>query len=238
MKTWDINKHSVILRDEFEVYEVYYGEKMENMDDKVIEKICSIAISENNCKQLYDCEGNKIEKTARYTRTINLRYRNIRKEKNLHDEKLSVVWILVGISKGKEGKILQVGRNCSLTRMLSSDIRKDVKEILEGVSNSKYCKLCNTYEELVFFEVNIEKYLSKDNVFQQLFGEISLAKMENFHLYSLYQTIRASYVEGKIAAMGRCKKENIKDEKNMWCPSPGGIDGSVCDYWLEKSNIV
>jgi hypothetical protein len=207
---------------------------IENIDSIVLEKVCSITIDDEKKKLLFDCKGNAIKITPRYTRAINMRYREKREKNGLQDKELSVVWILVGV-KGEKKKILQVGRNCSLTRMLSSDIRKDVKEIIGDAPNSRYNNLCNGYNELIFYEIRISDFLENDGVFKEMFGGVPLEKIENSDLCSAYHTIRASYVEGKVAAIGMCKKMKKNDEQNMWCPSPGGIDGDIYTYWSKNT---
>lgn len=77
--------------------------------------------------------------------------------------------------------------------------------------------------------------MENDGVFKEMFGGVPLEKIENSDLCSAYHTIRASYVEGKVAAIGMCKKMKKNDEQNMWCPSPGGIDGDIYTYWSKNT---
>ena len=76
---------------------------IESIDSKVLEKVCSITIDDEKNKLLFDCNGDAIKITARYTRAINMRYRKNREKNGLRDEEISVVWILVGV-KGEKRK--------------------------------------------------------------------------------------------------------------------------------------
>ena len=78
---------------------------IENIDSIVLEKVCSITIDDEKKKLLFDCKGNAIKITPRYTRAINMRYREKREKNGLQDKELSVVWILVGVKGEKKENI-------------------------------------------------------------------------------------------------------------------------------------
>lgn len=185
--------------------------------------ICTIRI-ENNIMKLYD--GNRQEIDSNSTRSLNINYRRKRKIRTEDDES-PVVWVLVGKNMPDEEVYLQVGQSKNLTRMLSNDIRKDVNELLDEKLNeesSKYKKLLGKYTQLEFYEIDLDAYDYED------FIEKNIPEDEN--LKKVYLTIRAAYVEGKIAAEKNCKEKN--SEHGIWNPSPIGLDGYFYMYFKNK----
>ncbi len=209
-----------------------------------LRSICSILQTENEIC-LYDCKNQKVfsidnEKieylhsgiiqtfssnaidTIRYASTVNKSFRDTYiKDKNYN---LSSVWVLIGLNSDKKDKqILQVGKSKNCECMLINDINPDVHSIITS-SGNKYGNL--SYENLSFYQIDINAYLEKDNHIHHILKEIC---PEDENLKSAYYNIKASYVEGKIASS---IKENATD--TLWHKSPTGIDGDIYNYF--KSN--
>ena len=194
------------------------------MNDYQIE-ICKIIIeknTENNTekKTLYDCNNQEIKTTN----TMNRRYRTKRKN-FISEENVAVVWILLAIDESEKEHYIQVGQNRNLTRMLSGDIGPDINEILNN--RNKYSDLTSKYNTLIFYEINLSKYLV--NIFDK---DIPLIPSDD-NFKKIYWTIIASCAEGKLAAEYKCKKEG-KTDTRMWNPSPTGLDGYFYLYYNSK----
>ncbi len=217
----------------------FFSEKFINLNGKIVGKymnanvnemqynipkyqICKILIDKDNGKKIwYDCQDEEIKSTN----AMNRHYRRKRKE-NILEEDVSTVWILSAREKDKKQNYIQVGRSKNLKRMLSGDIRLDVKEIINTnneFGGTKYNKLIEKYSELIFFEVDLEKYF---------FNNFTVNIPEDTNLKKIYWSIIAAWAEGKIAAENNCKKDSIDDDR-MWNPSPDGLDGYFYSYYRE-----
>ncbi len=188
-------------------------------------KICSLK-KENNTWSLYDCcnpnnnLGNPYSWKKRFPPTMNTHYRDYRK--GILDGDNPNVWVLKGKDKIDEST-LQVGRTKNLERLLSHDIKGDIYDFFLKNMNNKYGKLkVSKYDELTFYEVDIEEYLKDDTTFISMYKKCP----SDEDLKSAYLLIRAAYVEGKIA----CKECNGRD--SMYTPST--LDGCYYAYWKKQ----
>lgn len=189
-------------------------------------KICSIEVEENNKMTLHDCNGNEIKSTN----VMNRRYRKSRRLRSTEEDN-PVVWVLIGKDIIPQEKYLQVGQSKNLTRMLSGDIRPDVNEILSKngrCNGSKYSKLASKYSKLTFYEIDFEDY---DLAEVDFVGNMP----QDEDLKKAYLSMKASFIEGKIAAEKCCgAKEN---GGGIWNASPSGLDGYFYSYFKNKSKM-
>ncbi len=188
------------------------------LDNTCLNKICSIE-KKNNTWVLYDCDDESIRIPAEdsiFPSSMNMRYRNKRSNDGKVENDSSVVWILVGYTDKENCIYEQVGRNNSLTNMLA-EIKEDIKCFYFG--KKKYVNLKGKqYTKLVFYEVDIDKYLESDDLFKQLFTEVP----KDPSLYLAYRYNKAAYVEGKIGAL-------TKADGNMYHES--GLDKYYYGYF-------
>ena len=95
----------------------------------------------------------------------------------------AVIWILCGV-KGKDEKVMQIGINKSVRLMLKNELNKNRGYILNGLlmqdgTARKKAKITGRqrryetegkalrdwdYDSLVFYELNIEKYLKMTKI--------------------------------------------------------------------------
>lgn len=161
------------------------------MDEQGYIQICSIK-KEKGVWNFYDCKNDMLPSPSEeriFTSAMKRRYY----EKIQKREKgISTVWVLVGFKEDGGETWEQVGRTKDLKNSLD-EIRENVKQFYN--SDKKYGALKNKkYHKLVFYEVDIDKYLQDDLLFKAMYGE---PPKDSF--FSLaYYFIRAAYVEGKL----------------------------------------
>lgn len=173
-----------------------------------------------------DCNGDKVYpskkgKDFQFNRDINSSYR---KKADIDSVNLSKVWLLVG-EKDKKEELLQVGRSESLKCMLENDINRDTKSIVYKLKN-KYGNLIDNYSALIFYEVDIDKYLDYNDEIFELLKKTEIN--DNLYLRQAYYKIKASFVEGKIAS-----DENVKEK--LWNYSRG-LDKEFYYCYCDKKN--
>ena len=183
-----------------------------------IYQICKIEFKDN-AHFLLDCNNSII----RSTNAMNRRYRIVRRQTIL-EEDMALVWILTGIHKdSKEKKIIQVGQCKNLTQMLSGDIRKDIKKIINaGNSDNKYSKLHKEFTELSFYEVELDDFDIGAIGVKLIFPEDTLFK-------KIERAIKAAYVEAMIAFVNDCLF--TESGCGIWNPSTIGLDGYFYSYF-------
>lgn len=187
------------------------------MDDGFQKRICSIK-KENNNWNLYDYEDKLLRRPSANTyfpSSLNMRYRIKRKE-FFEDEDTSCVWILIG-KKNSITKWIQVGRTKNLKNLLSNDIKEDIKEFYSG--NGKYGQLQDKYTELIFFEIDILKYIRVDKVAHTILGKAPINK----YLRQAYFVNCAAYIEGKLA---------FQNKPELY--SPATLDSCYFNYFKSK----
>ncbi len=182
-------------------------------------KICSIKVGKNNKMTLRDCNGIEVKSTN----AMNRHYRKSRLLHNIEDDN-PVVWVLIGENRNVKEKYLQVGQSKNLTRMLSGDIRPDVNEILSK-SGSKYSDLASKYSKLAFYEIEFKDYDLEEIDF---IGNMP----QDEELKKAYLSMKASFIEGKIAAEKCCGAKGVED--GIWNASPSGLDGYFYSYFKNK----
>lgn len=163
------------------------------MNEEVYVKICSIQLK-NDSWYLCDCNDEKLplpSKERIFSSAMKKRY--LKKRKGRKD--LSTVWVLVGVTNENKGICEQVGRTKDLINSLN-EIRENIKDFYNS-NNGKYGILKNkNYKEIVFYEVDIDKYLKDDELFIRTYGEAP----RDTYLSLAYYFLRAAYVEGKIGS--------------------------------------
>lgn len=195
-----------------------------DIDEISKEMICKVKLNKDKykykdkyCWELYDCNERYLQVLSderRFSQLMKRRYLEKKKHKN---NDVSTVWILVGISKTCEKNCEQVGRTTDLINTLN-EIREDIKDFYRN--GKKYGGLKKNYTELVFYEVDIDKYMENDESFKTMYGNVP----EDEHLLSAYCLIRAAYVEGKLGFI---------TSANMYRKSP--LDGYFYEYIKKKS---
>lgn len=150
------------------------------IDEISKEIVCSICL-QNETWNLYDCKGDELPSPSAeriFSSAMKLRYQN--KQRNKKSD-TSTVWILVGITEDNEKICEQVGRTKDLKNTLD-EIKDNIKKFL-NTDDGKYGKLKRkNYKELVFYEVDIDKYLENDKLFIELYGNAPSDK----HLSAAY----------------------------------------------------
>lgn len=193
--------------------------KVVMMSEEIYRKICSIRKDDNNW-ELLDCEGNILRTPDRksfFPSSMNKRYRSKRKEYIDYEDE-SCVWVLIGQNSSSENWI-QVGSTKSLKNLLSNDIKEDIKEFYS--EEGKYANLSKKYEELTFYEVDVEKFLKKDKNAKNILGE----KPKDKNLALAYSFICAAYIEGKLSF-----------ENNPELYHPSTLDGYYHAYFRDRAN--
>lgn len=163
------------------------------MNEKIYKKICSL-ILENGSWYLYDCSDNKLKQLSEEGNFPYAMKRNyLNKRKGRID--ISTVWVLVGFTDDKE-VYEQVGRTKDLINSLN-EIRENVKDFYNN-EDGKYGVLKKReYKKIVFYEVDIDKYIETDELFLKTYGE----PPKDEFLSLAYYFIRAAYVEGKLGSV-------------------------------------
>ena len=185
--------------------------------DGLIYKVCSIK-KEIETWKFYDLEGKQLREPSENTyfpSSMNRRYRAKRKG-NAIDEDISCVWFLIG-KKNNASRWVQVGRTSNITNMLSNDIKNDIKEFYSG--HGRYGELQKKYTELIFYEVDIEKYIKTDTEALKILGTSPI----DMNLRMAYFINCAAYIEGKMAF------EHTPDLYN-----PSILDGCYYRYFKDK----
>lgn len=181
------------------------------------EIICSIRL-QNETWHFYDCNGDELREPSKksiFSSAMKKRYLKKRKNKQID---ISTVWILVGIIDENKKICEQVGRTKDLINSLN-EIKDNVKDFFYD-EDGKYGVLRQkNYKELIFYEVDIDKYIEKDKLFIELYGNAP----DNVHLSSAYYFIRAAYVEGKLG----CDTSASMYHKSS-------LDGYFYDYYKKK----
>ena len=190
------------------------------MAEEIYRKICSIR-KDDNIWEFLDCEGNILRTPDRksfFSSSMNKRYRSKRKE-YIDYEDASCVWVLIGKNSSSENWI-QVGSTKNLKNLLSNDIKEDIKEFYS--EEGKYANLSTKYEELTFYEVDVEKFLKKDKNAKNILGE----KPKDKNLVLAYSFICAAYIEGKLSF-----------EKNPELYHPSTLDGYYHAYFMGQGKL-
>ena len=185
------------------------------MNDGMYLRICAIR-KNNNGWEFSDCNGESLKAPdgkSIFTSSMNKRYRKERK-KYIVDENTACVWFLMGKADNGKETCIQVGRTKNLTNLLSNDIKEDIKNFYSGVG--KYGKLKEKYNELVFYEVDVNRIIKKDKDAKKILE----SKPENKNLGLAYSVICAAYVEGKLS---------FEKEAELYCPST--LDGYYYAYF-------
>ncbi|MCR4740820.1 MAG: hypothetical protein K5886_11260 [Lachnospiraceae bacterium] len=192
------------------------------MEKGLYKKICSLK-KEDNIWNLYDWDGkplrnpspNTSSPNAYFPKSLNQRYRNIRKTYGI-DEDISCVWFLTGKKNGRE-EWIQVGRTKTLNNMLSSDIKEDIKAFFYGTG--KYGELGKEYSELIFYEIDVIRYIEADKEAQGIFGKMP----DDKNLKLAYLVNCAAYIEGK---------ESFENNAVIYVPST--LDGYYHRYFKDR----
>ena len=187
------------------------------MNDGMYLRICAIR-KNNNGWEFSDCNGESLkapDEKSIFTSSMNKRYRKERK-KYIVDENTACVWFLRGKADNGDITCIQVGRTKNLTNLLSNDIKEDIKNFYSGVG--KYGKLKEKYNELVFYEVDVNQIIKEDNDAKQILG----SKPKDKNLGLAYSVICAAYVEGKLS---------FEKKAELYCPST--LDGYYYTYFKE-----
>lgn len=183
-------------------------------------KICVIEKDEKSVKVYFSDDSFESINDISLNRRMNLKYRQYRlKEEengNIQNDDLSTVWILIA-----DNEVLQVGRNKNLNCMISGDLNPNRNAIVFRNKGSKYGKLLYSYNRIYFYEVCIDKYLESDDELSRWLKQKGYQEGEAKELIAMNYYIKASYVEGKIAAL---------TEASMWNCS-GGIDGDIYKFY-------
>ena len=183
-------------------------------------KICTIIRKKDGQPEVQDCEGNKVnyldcEKKdvdskdknkpkviARQPNAgINKKYRENRN--GLQNADHSNVWVLIG-KKDDNGspEVIQVGQTLSLERQIE-ELNVNRNAVIfndkKNVNLKKYGGLLDTYNELSFYEVNLDDYFD-DNEFKNIFNT------EKFNDNAIFYYVKSLFVEGKIAALTGAEK--------------------------------
>lgn len=176
-------------------------------DNKRFTTICKITADTNNCRN----------------RKWNNSYRIKRnKMKQFPAPEQPVIWLLCGETKDEE-VVIQIGRSKSLKSMFK-ELNRNRYQIISRTGKYKNAgdSLYNsTYSALTFYELNINSYLENEKEAADLLPETA---PQNRNLNFSYLKIRASYAEGKLAYETNANKQ-------MWRPSPTGIDGDIFEYF-------
>ena len=175
------------------------------MNDGMYLRICAIK-KNNNGWEFLDCNRESLkapDEKSIFTSSMNKRYRNT-----------ACVWFLMGKADNGKETCIQVGRTKNLTNLLSNDIKEDIKNFYSGVG--KYGKLKEKYNELVFYEVDVNRIIKEDKDAKKILG----SKPENKNLGLAYSVICAAYVEGKLS---------FEKEAELYCPST--LDGYYYAYF-------
>lgn len=190
--------------------------------------ICSLVKKDEDQWEFKDCKGESLRRPtdgSYFTSAMKSRYEGWRKRKNLRKD-ISTVWVLIGMKKGGEKTIIQVGRTTDIVNTLN-EVREAVKRFYRN-NDKKYGSLMGEeYIKYIFYEVNIDEYLKEDALFKKVYGKVSEAPEDKFLLLA-YHYIRAAYVEGKIGYEAR--------EKGGFClyhKSP--LDGYYYDYFEQAA---
>ncbi len=156
-------------------------------------KICSIK-KRGDTWILYDTDGEEIRvpsESGYFSSALNRRYRNKRKSIIANDD-ISCVWFLIG-NKNGSSKWIQVGRTKNLTNLLSNDVKEDIKDLYFG--KGMYGELKEYYDELSFYEIDVERYIKGDEKLRSIMGKMP----RNKYLRYAYLVNCAAYLEGKLA---------------------------------------
>lgn len=173
--------------------------KQQELERILEEKFIIISSLEKNEAgwSLFDCNGERLrtpDKNSYFPSSMYGRYANKTKIDFYND--VSRVWALIGITNDDIVSWIQVGRSKNRSNMLSDDIKDDIKDFLfSDELNGKYGKHRKSFRTMVFLEVNIKKYLGKDDIFYKTFGVVS----EKNVFSPAYYCLLAAYVEGKLA---------------------------------------
>ena len=187
------------------------------MNDGMYLRICAIR-KNNNGWEFSDYNGESLkapDEKSIFTSSMNKRYRKERK-KYIVDENTACVWFLRGKADNGDITCIQVDRTKNLTNLLSNDIKEDIKSFYSGVG--KYRKLKEKYNELVFYDVNVNRIIKEDKDAKKIFG----SKPKDNNLGLAYSVIWDAYVEGKLS---------FEKEAELYCPST--LDGYYYAYFKE-----
>lgn len=103
--------------------------------------ICSLVKKDEDQWEFKDCKGESLRRPtdgSYFTSAMKSRYEGWRKRKNLRKD-ISTVWVLIGMKKGGEKTIIQVGRTTDIVNTLN-EVREAVKRFYRN-NDKKYGSL-------------------------------------------------------------------------------------------------
>ncbi len=179
--------------------------------------ICSIRF-ENGSWLFFDCDDNQLLAPSGdriFSSAMKKRYL---KKREKHRDDISTVWILVGITSDGKKICEQIGRTKDLINSLT-EIKNNVKDFFYSDSGKYGVLKKKNYKEIVFYEVDINKYIDNDELFIKMYGN----EPEDEYLLAAYYFIKAAYVEGKLG---------FETSASMYHKS--SLDGYFYEYYKEK----